>query len=33
MKMKSEINANVKIKIIKNHVNNLINKELIMKKN
>ena len=30
--MKNEMNANARIKIIKNHVNDLTNEELIIKK-
>ena len=33
IKMKSEISANAKINIIKNHVNDLMNEKLIMKEN
>ena len=32
MKMKSEMNANVRIKIIKNHINDLMNEKLKIKK-
>ena len=33
IKIKNETNASIKIKIIKNYVNDLMNKELIIKKN
>ena len=33
IKMKNEMNANARIKMIKNYINDLMNEKLIMKKN